>query len=105
MLIRIYEEAEKRRKEREPWEAIRIEMEAEQRQRMKVVEAIQYEIDQTRELLNKSEDYKIASQIRAYLSALEKSEDAEQNSERIEWAKNKADWYDPVVSKEDPIFA
>ena len=46
----------------------------------------QYEIDQTRELLNKSED-------------------AEQNSERIEWAKNKADWYDPVVSKEDPIFA
>ena len=86
MLIRIYEEAEKRRKEREPWEAIRIEMEAEQRQRMKVVEAIQYEIDQTRELLNKSED-------------------AEQNSERIEWAKNKADWYDPVVSKEDPIFA
>lgn len=28
----------------------------------------------------------------------------EKSMERIEWAKAKADWYDPTVSREDEFF-
>lgn len=51
-------------------------------------------------------DYDIACKIRAFVNALEPKADKEDKYtiKYIEWAKNKADWYDPTVVREDEFF-
>jgi hypothetical protein len=59
------------------------------------------EITRTKELVNKAEDYHIASEIRAYINAMIENGNEEATSEWIEWASKKADWYDPTLGVED----
>ena len=54
-----------------------------------------------KELVNKAEDYRIAKEIREYIQAMIESENEDITPEWIEWAKKKADWYDPSVATED----
>jgi hypothetical protein len=43
--------------------------------------------------------------IRAYVAAVETSADMdEEKLEWAEWAKQKADWYDPTVAGDDKFF-
>ena len=60
------------------------------------------EVRRTKELLNQAEDYKIACEIRQYIAAVTQQKDiTPEAAEWIEWAKKKADWYDPIIAAED----
>lgn len=56
-------------------------------------------------MVNMADDYQIACRIRALLEAWkQKSDLSEEEEEKIQWASNKADWFDPVISREDGVF-
>ncbi|MEY8762514.1 MULTISPECIES: hypothetical protein [Clostridium] len=106
MLIELYEESEVVRKKREAFEdAKRKEAEEE---RLREERRIRYneEVDKTIALTNMSQDYYTACKIRAYINALESKVDVndEKAAEWIEWAKKKADWYDPTVDRKDELL-
>ncbi len=42
--------------------------------------------------------------IRNYIAAMERKDELSMNSEWVRWAKDKADWYDPAVAYDDPVF-
>lgn len=87
---RIRQEAERIRREAERQEAIRRE---ERRARYNA------EVNLTLALKNSADDYDIACKIRQYIAAVETTQNA--NMEWIKWAKEKADWYDPTISRDD----
>jgi len=100
IMIEIYEAAEalkKAREVREEAERKRQEEECRKEERRK---RYNVEVNQTLALTNLAEDYDIACKIRQYISVAEES----QSAEWIEWAKAKADWYDPTVAKKDEFF-
>lgn len=106
MLIELYEESEVVRKKREAFEdAKRKEAEEE---RLREERRIRYneEVDKTIALTNMSQDYYTSCKIRAYINALESKVDMndEKIAEWIEWAKKKADWYDPTVDRKDELL-
>ena len=106
MLIEFYEESEVVRKNREVYEeAKRKEAEA---KRLREERKIRYneEVDKTIALTNMAQDYDIASKIRVYINALESKVDMndEKTAELIDWAKKKADWFDPTVARKDELF-
>lgn len=102
ILLRLYEKSEETRLQRERWEEEQRKREEEARRKEEIRKKKEAEVRKTRELLNQVEDYKIACEIRQYIAAV-----AQQNKitpeliEWIEWAKKKADWYDPAVATED----
>lgn len=102
ILQQLYECSEAHRIEREKREEQhRLYLEAkqreeEQKQRRKL------EMEKTQALENIAKDYQIACEIRNYISAvMNKNDLTAENLEWIEWAKKKADWYDPIVARED----
>ena len=106
MLIELYEESEVVRRKREAFEdAKRKEAEEE---RLREERRIRYneEVDKTIALTNMSQDYYTACKIRAYINALESKVDMndDKTAEWIEWAKKKADWYDPTVDRKDELL-
>ena len=63
------------------------------------------EIEKTVALCNLSEDYDMACKIRRLVMAVESSGPRSEETQRwIEWAKAKADWYDPVISTRDELL-
>ncbi len=102
ILFRIYEKSEALRIEREKREEEERKRQEALRRQEEARKRKNDEIERTKQLLNQAEDYRIACEIRAYISAIaqKKNMDAEM-AEWIEWAKKKADWYDPIVSAED----
>ena len=56
-------------------------------------------------MTNLADDYDTACKIRNYIAIVEASNSlSPETKEWIEWAKAKADWYDPTVAKEDDLF-
>lgn len=105
ILIDLYIESESVRIEREAKEAAQRKAEEEQRQKEMRRQLRDQEVDRLQSLENESEDYEKACRIRAYVAAVEaKPELAETKQEWIAWAKAKADWFDPTVASNDPIF-
>ncbi len=101
ILIEFYEKSEENRIERERREAEQCKREEEARRREELRKRKETEIKRTKELANKAEDYRIAAEIRALIFAMIEKGDEEATPEWIEWAKEKADWYDPTVARED----
>ncbi len=63
------------------------------------------EIEKTKALINKAEDYDTACKIRQYIDAVRKKPDCpDNNPEWLEWANKKADWLDPTVGREDELL-
>ena len=66
------------------------------------------EIEKTIALENASLDYERACRIRAYVKTIENSSSQEplddETAAWIDWAKKKADWFDPIVAREDELF-
>ena len=59
----------------------------------------------TRVLLNRASDYEMACKIRTYISAVTQSQPlTEEMIKWIKWASDKADWFDPIISREDKFF-
>ncbi len=101
ILIAIYEKAEENRIMRERYEEEQRKREEEVRRQEEIRKRKEEQIRLTNELVNKAEDYRIASEIRAYITAMIESGDGSLTKQWIEWAKEKADWYDPTIARED----
>lgn len=104
ILIVLYEKSEENRIAREAIEEAKRMQAEEDRIREEKIQRKELEIRRTRELENKAEDYRIASEIRIYIQAMIESGDEEATPEWIEWAKKKADWYDPCIAAEDEFL-
>lgn len=102
LLIRLYENSEEARIQRERLEEERRKREEEARRQAEIQKRKEDEVRRTRELLNQAEDYKIACEIRQYIAAVARQKDiTPETAAWIEWANRKADWYDPIVAAED----
>jgi hypothetical protein len=96
------------REEREREERRRLE-EAERRRQRALLQ--QEELEKVTALENAAMDWHKALIIRQYIAsvedALQKELDEEKRARITEWAswgREKADWYDPIVAKEDPVL-
>lgn len=104
ILITLYEKSEENRIKREKQELEqRIRQEKAKRAEEKR-QAIQNEKELTQALVNQSEDYQIACQIRNFISAMVLQNKHKPEEEWISWANNKADWFDPTISMEDNLL-
>ena len=90
ILVTLYEKAEENRIVREAREEAERKRVEEARCREENRQRKEQEIRLVKELVNKAEDYRIAKEIREYITP-----------EWIEWALKKADWYDPSIETED----
>ena len=101
ILIKLYEKSEENRLERERREEIQRKREEEERRKEELRKRTEMERKMTIELENKAEDYRVARDIRTYINALLIQGNQEVTPEWIEWAKKKADWFDPIIAYED----
>ena len=102
LLMRLYENSEEARIQRERLEEERRKREEEARRQAEIQKRKEDEIRRTKELINQAEDYRIACEIRQYIAAVARQKDiTPETAEWIEWANRKADWYDPIVAAED----
>ncbi len=102
LLMRLYDNSEEARIQRERLEEERRKREEEARRQAEIQKRKEDEVRRTRELLNQAEDYKIACEIRQYIAAVARQKDiTPETAAWIEWANRKADWYDPIVAAED----
>ena len=102
LFVRLYENSEEARIQRERLEEERRKREEEARRQAEIQKRKEDEVRRTRKLLNQAEDYKIACEIRQYIAAVARQKDiTPETAAWIEWANRKADWYDPIVAAED----
>lgn len=105
IMIELYEASESIKKACEAHEEAERRHQEEIRQNEERRERYNCEVDRTLALVNLAEDYDIASKIRSYIAVLEQAGNHDDKTiEWIEWAKAKADWYDPTIAKEDEFF-
>lgn len=102
ILICLYEKSEEARIDKEKQEeAHRLWLE-EERKKEELIQRKEKEIIRVKELINKAEDYKIASEIRQYILAVEHEGVIDEDVLNwIEWAEKKADWFDPIKIADD----
>lgn len=104
VLIAIFEKMESYRIRREAREE-KARIEAEEKRRAEErKQRISEEKDKTRELISLARRHKIAMEIREYVSAMREAESPDYNPEWADWALKKADWYDPVIAREDELL-
>lgn len=104
VLIAIFEKMESYRIRREAREE-KARIEAEEKRRAEErKQRISEEKDKTRELISLARRHKIAMEIREYVSAVREAESPDYNPEWADWALKKADWYDPVIAREDELL-
>lgn len=105
IVLALYEVFDVLRQEREESEEKARLKEIEHQKKEEQRERYNLEVTNTEALVNKDEDYETACKIRAYVSALEQSVELDDEIvTRINWAKQKADWYDPTVASNDEYF-
>lgn len=105
IIIKLYEQSEEVKTERlASEERERIQREEEER-KQKIRNAKKNEAQKIKELVNCSEDYKIACEIRNYINAISKQDNlTEEIKEWIKWANKKANWFDPIINEEDELL-
>lgn len=105
IIIKLYEQSEKTKNERlEREEFLRKKREEEERKE-KIRNAKKEEAQKVKELINCTEDYKIACEIRNYIDAVSKKENlTDEVKEWINWANKKANWFDPTIDEEDELL-
>ena len=102
IVIQLYEASDIVRKQREASEEADRKRQEEKRLREERQKRYEREVALTCALANEAEDYAIACKIRAYVAALEAAgELTDEGTQWVEWAKKKADWYDPTVARKD----
>ena len=105
MVIALYEASDTVRQQREEWEEKERQRQEETRKRELRRTQYNHEVEQTEALVNAADDFAIACKIRAYVAAVEALGDKnDETTAWIEWAKKKADWYDPVIARKDAFF-
>lgn len=105
IMIAFYEASDIRRQKREAREEAERKRQEEERRKEERRQRFNAEVEQTLALENLSEDYDTACKIRRYIAAVEASGNLDPKSMKwVEWAKAKADWYDPTIAREDEFF-
>lgn len=108
ILIEMWEESDLIRSEREAREEAERKRKEEERRREERRNRYNQEVERTIALENKALDYETACRIRAYVKAVEtiSSQDGldDETMAWIDWAKKKADWFDPTVAGVDELF-
>ena len=105
VMIEMYEAAENHRKDHIAREEAERKKQEEEQRKEKWQKLYNAEVDRTLALVNLAEDFYTASQIRQYISVIEAANSLDEKTKKwIEWAKNKAEWYDPTIAKEDDFF-
>lgn len=104
MMLELYAAAEVLKQQRLAREEAERKRQEEERKKEERRKRYNTEVDRTLALANIAEDYDIACKIRRYISAYEAAHPDEDISEWLEWAKAKADWYDPTISREDELL-
>lgn len=102
ILLVLYEASESVRVDRLVQEEAQRKREEERILREKKIDRYNEEVEQTIFLLNEAVDFEKAERIRRYIEAAMKSENKNKYSDEwIDWAKKKADWFDPTVAVSD----
>lgn len=106
ILIALFEKSEVVRIDREAREEAARKRAEEERRREERRERRNNEIERTMALTNEAKDYAVACQIRNYVSAVEAGtqELDEKTQEWVDWARGKADWYDPTIARDDELL-
>ena len=105
IMIQMYEAAESHKKAREAREEAERKRQEEERRKEAQQKRYNVEVDQTLALTRLAEDYEIACRIRRYVEAfVESGSMSAETVKWVEWAKSKADWYDPTVAREDDLL-
>ena len=108
ILIGLYEESELVRIERVKREEEARKREEQERQQQIFNEKYNREVEKTVSLGNAALDYEKAVRIRSYTIAVESSFGTAQIDEEtaawLKWAKDKADWFDPIKARQDEYF-
>lgn len=105
ILIQMYGASNLLRKEREKREEAERKRKEEERLREEYRNNYNDEVDRIIALTNLAEDYDTAYMIRQYISAVETSKVLDEKTLAwIEWAKAKADWFDPIIAREDEVL-
>lgn len=102
IMISIYEASELVCQERVGREEAERKRQEEARKRKELRERYNLEVERTNALVYAAEDYEIACKIRAFISAIENSGVVDEKIKTwIAWAKQKADWFDPTIARND----
>lgn len=105
MLIELYEQSEVIKQKRLAAEEAKRKRQEEERQWEERRVRYNDEVEKTIALMNIVHDYDMACKIRAFISALECSKGIDEKTAAfIDWAKKKADWFDPSVARTDEIL-
>ena len=105
ILIALYEASYSARLKRLEKEERERQAREEERKREQKRQRYNDEIKKTQTLVNKAKDYETACLIRRYIDAVRNKPDApDNNPDWIDWATQKADWYDPTVARVDEFF-
>ena len=106
ILFALYRASEDVRLERLHREEAERKAEEERQRKEHRLELYNAEVDITNSLVNEADDFEIACRIRRYVERVRSLADpSDQKSlEWIDWATEKADWFDPSIAREDPAL-
>ncbi len=105
IIIKLYEQSEEVKVERLAREERERKYQEEEERKEKIRNAKKNEAHKVKELLNLAEDYRIACEIRNYINAISSQDNlSNEMKDWIKWASKKADWFDPIIDKEDEIL-
>ncbi len=105
IIIKLYEQSEEVKVERLAREERERKYQEEEERKEKIRNAKKNEAQKVKELLNLAEDYRIACEIRNYINAISSQDNlSNEMKDWIKWASKKADWFDPIIDKEDEIL-
>lgn len=110
-IVKIETEAVRRKREAEHHERQRLQWEEEARLRHEYEEKQRKEMERFKALEEAARNWKRAQDLRAYIAAVETKAAREQGSVAVEsdlgqwiaWARQKADWIDPIMNVEHPL--
>lgn len=105
IIIKLYEQSEEVKIERlAKEERERIYQEEEERKE-RIRNTKKNEAQKVKQLINLAEDYRIACEIRNYINAISSQDNlSSKMKDWIKWANKKADWFDPIIDREDEIL-
>lgn len=105
IIIKIYEKSERIKIEKIAREKEERRIEEERKMEDLLNKMKKEEAMKVIDLLNKSEDYKKACEIRNYINAVQSKKDLDEKTKKwIEWANKKADWIDPIIGVNDELL-
>ena len=105
IIVKLYEKSERIRVARVAREEEAKRRAEERKREVELKNKRKEEAIKTIDLVNKSEDYRIAYEIRNYIKAVELKEELDGDTKQwIKWANKKDDWFDPIIDANDELL-